>query len=284
MNSIQEEELKHKQTAVTETRLAYESNVRGDRVMILVEGADDEKYYEQFASSQDAYIYSIGGCLHFTEILSALRPTFYPELCGIKDADFDHLNGNPAGIPNLFLTDCHDHEMGCVTPQKTTQLAMEMGIDQAKATTVHTKVCRKLENLSKVKWYCSMMREVYSRLEDHPLNVSFAHCHPVNCIGLNLSQTLDKINLNQEECRAYLNDKDVGRFLSRRPAPDWEQVLNGHDYCDILAQTIREIRPRNIKKNAIPKRLRAMHSQAEFRTTKLYADIRDYFQPRQVWK
>lgn len=72
MNSILAHIDNKKGDKFSEVRLAYNGSVRGKRIMLIVEGKDDERFYEGFAS-ENLYVYSLEGCEWMEEVLHRMN-------------------------------------------------------------------------------------------------------------------------------------------------------------------------------------------------------------------
>ena len=290
MNSIQEEIEKHPVDKIAEVKQAYNSSLRDYRVMILVEGEDDENFYRNYADDSNVYVYAMMGCDWMQPTLQALNPRYKNKLAAIKDADFDRLNKNLPSLSNLFLTDEHDHEMMCVSKEKSAEIAEHYKVDKTTAQDIHLEIITNITPFSEVKWYCSMAREYYKLFEgnDSPggvaTKVSFKKCKAANHYGLNREENISRINLRQAVNWSILNSKDIERFLSRRAKPDHRQLINGHDYCGSLGEAIRRIKSRTIGKKEIPSLFRKKFTLTEFLSTDLATSLTAYFSPRQIWK
>ncbi|MDE6538188.1 MAG: DUF4435 domain-containing protein [Muribaculaceae bacterium] len=283
MNSILAHINNKKGDKFSEVRLAYNGSVRGARIMLIVEGKDDEKFYENFASD-NLYVYSLEGCEWMEDVLHRMNLGKKRKIAGIKDADFDILNNTPPVEPSLFLTDWHDHEMMCAGEESCRIIAEANGIGSEEGIKLHSKILKNLREFSKIKWYCSIVRKQYKKLDNAPENISFKKCKAVHHYGLTLEENLNRVNLRQTHMRAPLNYTDIQRFLNRRAEPELRMLVNGHDYCSGICHELKRITNKNITVKEISEMLRNSLSLEDFSKTNLAQSISDYFYPLTVWR
>lgn len=290
MNSILAHIDNKKGDKFSEVRLAYNGSVRGTRIMLIVEGKDDEKFYENYAS-ENLYVYSLEGCEWMEEVLHRMNLKKKRKIAGIKDADFDVLNNTLPVEPCLFLTDWHDHEMMCAGEESCRVIAEANGIDSEEGIKLHSEILKNLREFSKIKWYCSIVRNHYFHIRnqhqtpyDAPENISFKKCKAVNHYGLTLEQNLNRVNLRQTHMRSPLNYNDIKRFLNRKAEPELRMLVNGHDYCSGICHELKRITNKNITVKEVSEMLRNSLSLEDFLKTSLAQSISNYFHPVKVWR
>lgn len=77
-------------------------------VVVVVEGDTDVPFYKRFLDHTS--IYEVMGVNSVEKVLHDIGAD-YPNLIGIKDADFTRVHHCPSSLESLFLTDGHDIEM-----------------------------------------------------------------------------------------------------------------------------------------------------------------------------
>jgi len=88
----------------------FRNQMNDGKVVVVVEGSDDEEVYEKVLDPSSVCIYVDGTCAKHFAILDALNGQYGSRLLAIKDADFDRLEGVVHNYSNLVLTDTHDME------------------------------------------------------------------------------------------------------------------------------------------------------------------------------
>lgn len=259
INSIQEFIGENPDDKVSEVVQTLNHEDTGDRILILVEGDDDEVFYGDYLNSQKAYIYGMNGCEHFVHILNTLNPLYPGELAVIKDADFDHLNNTTYSHDNLFLTDKHDYEMMLVSPNRVKLIAMEYGIDAADAERIYDRIVANISDYSYIKWH-------NSRRGPGIPGINFRTSKAVHHYGKTIDESLNILRPYQHDA-VNLNLADIESLKRSNIGVDKCQLVNGHDFCELIPKAIKDIKMRNIRNKDIPVKLRSHYSRADFLST-----------------
>lgn len=112
---------------VAEIRMMLSTDANKEKRMLLVEGADDRKFYAHFVSNSHVLIDVLDGCFLMPDILNLSNQStvLKNKVVGIKDADFDHIIGKKSELDNLFVTDTHDWETMVMTTECENNVAIE---------------------------------------------------------------------------------------------------------------------------------------------------------------
>lgn len=283
MNSIRQRVENKKNSILDKARLTLNSNKSKGKMLIAVEGPDDKDFYDPFFDSSGSLLFVTEGCENLSRVLSEYNPKYHDRIIAIKDADFDHLNGTKKAFDNLFVTDFHDYEMFIINHDSIKEIAADFNIPDPENERLHMRTLMKIENYSYLKWLNS------KRLPDDK-GVNFKDSKVDKHLGKSIEECVDILNLVPANADSQIDTAIALQFKKNNPAPYWKQLYNGHDYCLALSCLIRKIKPQNIKKNSIPKKLRKFYSLSDFSMTLLYRDIFEYllksniFNPNNVLK
>lgn len=226
------------------------------KVVVVVEGSDDEEVYAKVFNSTLSCIYVDGTCAKHYIILDALNAWYGSRLLAIKDADFDRLESVNHTYPNLLLTDTHDME-GLIIEASLSNLIGEdaqrcQGIDL-------TEIYSELESVSYLKWY------------------SYHYG-----VGLNFSEVVLDLNMEDyfQSVVEHTNNEiavtlaDVAVFKSQHVGAPKEQLVNGHDIFERVYFRAKVFNKVNFPKRPFFRRLRKAYPEDEFVNTSLFCDIK----------
>ncbi len=112
---------------VTEIKMMLSTEANKNKRIMLVEGADDKKFYGFFIDDANIEINVLDSCYYMPDILSLSNAdsALKDKVIGIKDADFDHITGKTYAMNNLFMTDTHDWETMVITEACECRVSME---------------------------------------------------------------------------------------------------------------------------------------------------------------
>ena len=223
-------------------RLALNSPITVDKIVMIVEGNDDLRFYSRMYDATKVEIVPVFNCDKIINILANLNPGYERRLIGIKDADFDVLNGVAYSYNNLFLTDNHDLEiMELSSNGVVSKVWNEYVRGISMPNNLVMAIYQELLPLSLLKWYN----------------------------GINhLSITFDRVKIgsscDNNGCFEFVRHRDLlfrcGENIGKEPSlsiynrwydglsPDLKDVTNGHDAVDLLYQKIRIAYRINLKK------------------------------------
>lgn len=107
-NSIKMAVCKMKGTATASTISVINYPSNASTVVVVVEGDTDVSFYKRFLDH--TYIHKVTGVNSVQQVLRDIGAK-YPNLIGVRDADFTRISPCPSLLRSLFLTDGHDIEM-----------------------------------------------------------------------------------------------------------------------------------------------------------------------------
>ena len=267
MNSIQAFMDSHSGSKVSEVIQVLNHPQTGSRILVLVEGVDDEAFYNLYLDTGKVYVYALNGCEYFIEILTALNPLYINRFLIIKDADFDHINHTTYTHSNLFLTDHHDYEMMMVTPDRVKEVGKDYGLDDLNAAAIYERIVNNISDFSFIKWYNS------KRDEGVP-GMNFKSSKALHHYGKTIEESLNLLSPTQNP--AVVLDKDaIESFKLANIQADRRQLINGHDFCELIPKVIKDTRMQNIKNKDIPAKLISHYSKADFWATHLSSSLEE---------
>lgn len=235
-----------------------------NKILILVEGDDDVSFYSNYLDAERVYLYQLQGCRYFAKVLGNLNPRYVDRLAAIKDADFDHLNGISQNITNLFLTDTHDFEMLMITPDSVADIASQYGLKNElahHARHIFDDVVYNLLNFSYIKWHNSMRAE-------NSKGICFNKSKAIHHYGKSIRESVRILQTLQDD-DVILNEDAIEMFKVSNPNVEVGQLINGHDFCELIPKAIKDIRMTNIRNNDIPVKLQALYPPSAFCSTNL---------------
>ena len=123
------------------------------RRLLLVEGPDDKKFYEQYVITGVPIFFSTQGCENMNALVDLLHKDNTPFLA-IQDSDFYYLDGNKQKKKDLFYTDKHDWEMTALANYRVFITFMsKYGLKYKDVKRILVDSLKDLEYLSYYKWY-----------------------------------------------------------------------------------------------------------------------------------
>lgn len=130
-----------------------------DKIVLLVEGVYDKRFYEQFIIRKNVIVFYTYGCERMNALAEILRSKNFDYLA-IQDSDFSKLGVENSGMINMFFTDCHDYEMTCVENNNVwSRVGSELELSDYNIT--KEGVFQEIERLSFYR-YCSRMRNFFN--------------------------------------------------------------------------------------------------------------------------
>ena len=241
---------------IADVKALFNTHVNDGKVVLIVEGPDDQEVYEKVTDTEAVCIYADSNCEKHFVILDALNGRYRNRLLAIKDADFDRLEGTHFAYSNLVLTDTHDME-GMIVESSLSELK---GEDAERCHYIKlSEIYSELEDISYLKWF----------------NYSY-HC------GINFSDV--PLDLNVESyfnaCVANTNNvvdvtlDDLYVFKSAHQSVDKKELCNGHDIFEQIYKRAHFARVSNFAKKPFFRRLRRAYPKDKFANTSLYWDIK----------
>ncbi len=251
---------------VTAVILAIQGHSVDKKQVVVVEGDDDEVFYERFLDMSNCDFIVNNSCYGYEAISSTCNEKGYANrYFMIKDSDFDRLLGT-AHVVNQMLTDFHDRELFLSELDVDAILESKYGI----ATDVKS-IAMSIRGLSVTKWFnmandCKLSFKkkcVVPKVYDGQRDVSVDDC-------------VAQLANEKKNAGKQIPDKtQVANFMDYVEGADWRQYTNGHDWLQAIATwlNIRLNKALSYKMDIRPY-LESIFSDGDFKGTELYAEIR----------
>jgi hypothetical protein len=250
------------------------------KVIIVVEGEDDEKALKQFFNIKDVEFFCANNCLKVKNAMQIVSKDEQLKDCviGIKDADFDHINQIKHNIANLMVTDTHDMETLMLTPKVCKRICWET-IKQ-EYPNLSFDAMTSLKNLSYLRYYNDKI--ILNGKGSDKDGITFKKTKICKLIPNNqpvsVEGVLKHVRFSGNSEKTSFPDLDtMNQFIQENPIDNGDLILftNGHDLvsaiCNILHS--RAKKAKDYGKIAIAALIRAYFSKEEFEKTNLYQDI-----------
>lgn len=260
-------------------KLILRNPLSREKVIFVIEGKDDKKFYERFTDNRIVEYVDTCGCRDMKGVLENVGRKYAGRVAGVKDADFAHLCGIQPGVSNQFFTDFHDHEMFVVNEERVKKTAKDLGMDDETAiNSVCSEVVGLLDTLSCIKWYN------YQAVPS--CRVSFKQISVHSVQTMSLEECIEFINSKQKNPERKLRREVVGKFIEDNAYPRPHHLLlhNGHDYIDALLIVIKNSIGRNLKLDTVKETLLSQYGLDDFRSTALYLSLANHFSGRNIFR
>lgn len=251
------------------------------KMMVVVEGEDDEKAIKKFFNLQVVDFFPTGNCLAVRDSMRIVSADEQLKnyVVGIKDGDFDHLKGiKYEDIPGLLLTDTHDMETMLLTPHVCRCLCLEM--IQIEYPELLLETMTSLKNLSYIRYYNDKM---ILDVEDPIANgINFDGLvvgnviHDSTPVGIN--KWLENIKpLGNATNPLFPTLLQMTSFVNDNPINEDQLKLftNGHDLIYAIRDRLHSLSKKAINYGSknIESLIRANYDKNDFICTQLYKDL-----------
>lgn len=234
--------------------------------VVVVEGDDDELFYERFLDISNCDVIVNNSCCGYAAISSICNAKGYANrYFMIKDSDFDRLNG-AVRVDNQMLTDYHDRELFLSELNVDAILKGRYGIE------IDVKsIAMSIRGLSMTKWYnmandCKLVfrkKCVVPKVYDGRVEVSVDDC------------IVQLANEKKNEGKRVPDKALVEDFMESNEGADWRQYTNGHDWLQAIALWLNTLLGKAISyKIDLRPFLESIFSEGDFKRTELYNEIR----------
>jgi hypothetical protein len=251
---------------VTAVILAIQGHSVDKKQVVVVEGDDDEVFYERFLDMSNCDIIVNNSCYGYEAISSTCNAKGYANrYFMIKDSDFDRLLG-VAQVDNQMLTDYHDRELFL------SELDVDKILESKYGIPIDMKsIAMAIRGLSVTKWF--------NMANDCKLSFKKKCVVPKVYDGksdVNVDDCIAQLAAEKKNAGKQIPDKAlVARFMDSVEGADWRQYTNGHDWLQAIATWL------NIRLNKalsykidIRSYLESLFFEDDFKGTGLYAEIR----------
>jgi len=270
-------------TKLNKIRLSRNHPLTKNKVFILLEGKTDIKLFRNIFNHQTTNINQINGKEKIIQALQILQNEGFLKIFGIKDADFDNLNGvNYNGI-NLFITDYADMEIQMIESRAFKSLLNEFSDENCYENFLENlkeKLYKETIVIGYLRWY----NENYFK-ENNEYLLRFKGLNFNNFINtlvcdvsINFYDFLTEIiklsNLD-------LNNSDLEEIIKslELSSNNYLQICNGHDITTVLANLFNHKNnsdKSNLNQNRIEEALRLSYTFEDFTNTNLYSILKEW--------
>lgn len=246
--------------------LAIQGHSVDKKQVVVVEGNDDEEFYERFLEMSNCDFLVNNTCDGYAAISSTCNAKGYANCYFmIKDSDFDRLLGTEP-VDNQMLTDFHDKELFLSELDVDALLGSKYGIS------IDSKsIAMSIRGLSMTKWFnmandCKLafknkceVPKVYDGQNDVSVD---------DCIAL-------LANEKKNAGKQIPSKAQVASFMESTEGVDWRQYTNGHDWLKATEKWLNVRLKKTLSyKIDIRPYLESVFSAGDFMRTELYAEIR----------
>lgn len=251
------------------------------RVFICVEGESDIRFFRKFFDLNVCRVEAIPGGNPKVEACTAELAKRNKLVFGIRDADFLRLDETGYVIPYMFLTDCHDMEMGMVADDDVfAQVLAEyasvthpISHDRAAQLALRTHLLAVLESVSLLKWLNAQQA----------MSLAFAGVGFLDLLEFEQGQLKQADwwqRLAHKSHEAEMPDEAIlAQQLQQlgETEPDAFQISNGHDFLAVLTEYIRRQKwEKGLNVHAVARVFRSSFTFIHWQKTELYQQTQQW--------
>lgn len=237
------------------------------KIIVLVEGFYDKKFYDKFKNKWNALIFFTRGCEKMNALAEILRNAEY-DYIAIQDSDFSNLGSANSGMTEMFFTDFHDYEMTCIHNSNIWN-KLDKELDLTSSDISEQDIFDDIELLSYYR-YCSRACDYNNGFKPVQklvntagmLDFAFIHSHidksHPRCIEI-LEAQLKSFIFDHADAKKHPYDLHNGHDFLNRIVHKINQLVE-HNYYDCDEQEIQEV-------------LTEVTEIDDFRDTTLYKEI-----------
>ena len=270
-------------TKLNKIRLSRNHPLTKNKVFILLEGKTDIKLFRNIFNHQTTNINQINGKEKIKQALQILQNEGFVKIIGIKDADFDNLNGVTYNGINLFITDYADMEIQMIESQAFKSFINEFSDENCYKIFLEElkgKLYQEALSIGYLRWYNEKYFKEHNRYLLRFKGLNFNNFIDVSMCDI----SINKNNLITEIIKFSNLDFD-NNFLKeiiddlKSLSNDYLQICNGHDITVLLAHLFNHkgnSDKSNINQNRIEEALRLSYSFEDFTNTNLYKLLKEW--------
>lgn len=238
------------------------------KFLLLVEFDTDKRCYYKLFNEDKVEFRTTRGCNSMKRLFDAIQKFDIPNFA-IQDSDFARICKREPEKVNYFITDCHDHEMMCMSNENVMRdIFSNLAIKYDKPLV--NQVFADLEMLSYLKWYNY----------DQHINLNFKGYSPRGKRREDLASVetiLGIVKPHSPNRKKDVCEADVLNFVKSKPKQNVFEITNGHDFLDILSQSIgQKYAMPNLIGDHIRPIIYTCYTFDRFVNTKLYRCICDW--------
>ena len=251
---------------------------------LLVEGNDDEKFFEKFCDPQQCSIFVCLGRGRLLEAITALGMTDFPGALGIADRDFSEFVNFPSFEGKVIFTDENDLEIMILCSPALDNLLGEFGAKDRVSAIVASEGKQVCDLVFDAASFVGALRLV-SQVEGWSLSfegMTYQFIDP-NSYCLDESETVKHVLGRSKQRPSMTNDEILTRVREQVSQVDLAKKLCcGHDCLRVLRKALRkEFGHTNEFNNdgrakTLGRILRLAYDFDFFRLTNAYQEIRKW--------
>lgn len=226
---LEERETQKVEEIAQSIKMQWDTPAFDGKTLLLVESDTDRRCYYKLFNEDVVELRTTRGCNSMRRLFFAIQQYGIPNFA-IQDSDFARVCNKKPTEANYFITDCHDHEMMCFANHNVMKdVFMNLAIRYDKPLV--DEVFEDLKMLSYLKWYNY----------DQHLNLNFNGYKPRGKKKDDLRsirKIFDVVKNHSPKRKKDITEKEVLDFVSKQPRQDLYEITNGHDFMDLLSQSI----------------------------------------------
>ena len=267
-NSIQMAVSKVKEGATASTRSVINHPSNACNVVVVVEGDTDVSFYKRFLDH--TYIHKVTGVNSVEQVLRDIG-AYYPNLIGIRDADFTRVHHCSSPLKSLLFTDGHDIEMMIARSNQAIGTFWKNlnGSSCILPSNFSEIICRCLKPLS----YFRLYNYKYSK------SISFAEIDCQNNNGFSCYAHIKKIIENPK------NKNKVSSELQQELLTEYSrdstclyELTRGHDFLRVAVLKARKSSGINISPSEAFEKFYGSFELKDFQSTNLCQELQAWCQ------
>ena len=226
---LEEREKNNPEMIARDIKMQWDTPAYDGKFLLLVEHENDKRCYFKMFNPDKVAIKTSRGCNSMRRLFKAVQPYEIPNFA-IQDSDFARVCGRLPVETNYFLTDCHDHEMMCLS-DSVVRKSIFSCIAQIYDAALVSEVFDDLKMLSFFKWYNYEQRLMINFKGYKPRGKSKEDLHSFTAI-------YSIVKSQSPKCTKNITETDFQEFVNRQVSWNLYETTNGHDFLDLLSQYI----------------------------------------------
>lgn len=265
---LEEREKNNPEMIARDIKMQWDTPAYDGKFLLLVEHDNDKRCYFKMFNPDKVAIKTSRGCNCMKRLFDAVQPYGIPNFA-IQDSDFARVCGRQPREINYFLTDCHDHEMMCLSDIEVMK-SIFINLAQLYDPALVSEVFDDLKMLSFFKWYNYDQRLMVNFRGYKARGKSKADLHSFAVI-------YSIVKPQSPKCAKVITETDIREFISRQISWNMFETTNGHDFLDLLSQYIGlKYRMPNLNSEHLRPIIYTSFTLNRFKNTQLYKDIYDW--------
>lgn len=250
-------------------KLEWSSSGLDGKILVLVEDQNDCLFFYKFFNHDVVELEALGGCDDIDWISDELNKDI---LCfAIRDGDFLRLCGVSPSSENVFLTDCHDVEMMCISSKRTMHALFD-NFAIIYDYSIIENIFSNLRVLSFFKWF---------NMKNH-LNYKFKNFNPSSldkCCLTSFTLLHNIIKQRSPNCKRIINENEFREFVCSNKDVSKKELVNGHDFLFLFSKELEK----RVNNEVFKERKKSVNSDS-VRTVLFACFTKDCFKKSDLYK